>query len=114
MNEQPQQIAQDTSRVMDITGAESTLILLAEPGEDVTACGGLIAEASARGRRPFVVILSDAATDSPATPVPRRQLASRTACKRLGLPDDQPTRTMVKCDCPGPPRRHCHPCRGWL
>jgi LmbE family N-acetylglucosaminyl deacetylase len=89
MNELPNQITQDTSRVMDITGRENTLILLAVPGEEVTACGGLIAEACARGRPPFVVILGDGTTDGPATLVPRRQLASRTACQRLGLPDDR-------------------------
>ena len=87
MNELPNKIGQETSRVIDITGPENTLILLAVPGEEVTACGGLIAEACARGRPPFVVILGDGATDDPAKLVPRRQLASRTACQRLGLPD---------------------------
>jgi len=89
MNELPNQITQDTSRVMDITGRENTLILLAVPGEEVTACGGLIAEACARGRPPFLVILGDGTTDGSAKLVPRRQLASRTACQRLGLPDDR-------------------------
>jgi len=83
MNELPNQIARETSRVMDITGPENILILLAAPGEEVTACGGLIAEACARGRPPFVVILGDGATDGLATP------ASRTACQILGLPDDR-------------------------
>jgi LmbE family N-acetylglucosaminyl deacetylase len=83
------QIMQDTSRVMDITGPENTLILLAAPGDDVTACGGLITEACARGRPPFVVILGDGAADGSARLAQERERASRLAGRRLGLPEDR-------------------------
>jgi LmbE family N-acetylglucosaminyl deacetylase len=89
MNESPNQIARNTGRVMDITGAENTLILLAAPGEEVTVCGGLVAEACARGRPPFVVILGDGATNGCAGLAHERERASRLACRRLGLPDDR-------------------------
>jgi hypothetical protein len=81
MNELPNQIAQDTSLVMDITGRENTLILLALPGEEVTACCGVIAEASARGRPPFVVILGMA-------PRMALRLWCRGGTLHLGLPAD--------------------------
>jgi len=85
----PHQTAQDTSRLIDITGPENTLILLAAPGDEVTACGGFIAEACARGRPPFVVILGDGAVDGSARLAHERERASRMACRRLGLPDDR-------------------------
>jgi len=89
MNRPSSQIAQPTSRVIDITGPENTLILLAAPGDEVIACGGLIAEACARGRPPFVVILGDGAADGAATRARACEKASRAACRLLGLPDDQ-------------------------
>jgi LmbE family N-acetylglucosaminyl deacetylase len=82
-------INHDTNRVIDITGPENTLILLPAPGDEVTACGGLIAEACARGRPPFVVILGDGAHDGSAGLAHKRERASRVACRRLGLPDDR-------------------------
>ena len=59
-------INHDTNRVIDITGPENTLILLPAPGDEVTACGGLIAEACARGLPPFVVIFGDGAQNGSA------------------------------------------------
>jgi LmbE family N-acetylglucosaminyl deacetylase len=82
-------INHDTNRVIDITGPENTLILLPAPGDEVTACGGLIAEACARGRPPFVVILGDGAPDGSAGLAHKRERASRVACRRLGLPNDR-------------------------
>jgi hypothetical protein len=88
MNHSSGGIARLTSRVIDITGPENTLILLAAPGDEVSVCGGLIAEACARGRPPFVAILGDGAEDGSASLARGRELASRTACRILGLPDD--------------------------
>jgi LmbE family N-acetylglucosaminyl deacetylase len=87
--QQPAPIAQETSRVIDITGPENTLLLLAAPGDEVSACGGLIAEACARGRPPFVVILGDGAPDGSADRARARERAARAACRELGLPDDR-------------------------
>jgi len=89
MNDASRQTAQDTSRLIDITGPENTLILLAAPGDEVTACGGFIAEACARGRPPFVVILGDGAPDGCGRLARERERASRTACRILGLPGDR-------------------------
>ncbi len=80
---------QETARVLDITGPENALILLAAPGDEVMACGGLIAAACARGQPPFVVILGDGAPDGCAALAHERELASRLACRRLGLPADR-------------------------
>jgi len=80
---------QDTCRLIDITGPENTLILLASPGDEVTLCGGFIAEACTRGRPPFIVILGDGAPDGCARLARERERASRTACQILGLPDDR-------------------------
>jgi LmbE family N-acetylglucosaminyl deacetylase len=89
MNHPPNQTTRDTSRLIDITGPENTLILLAAPGDEVTACGGFIAEACARGRPPFVVILGDGAPDGCTRLARERERASRIACRLLGLPDDR-------------------------
>ncbi len=75
--------------MLDITGPDNALILLAAPGDEVTACGGLIAAACARGQPPFVVILGDGAPDGCARLARERELASRLACRRLGLPVDR-------------------------
>jgi len=83
------QTSKDASRLIDITGPENTLILLAAPGDEVTACGGFIAQTCARGRPPFVVILGDGATDGSAKLARERERSSRFACRRLGLPDDR-------------------------
>jgi len=89
MQTSPNQTTQDTGRLIDITGPENTLILLAAPGDEVTACGGFIAEACARGRPPFVVILGDGAADGCTKLARERERASRTACRLLGLPGDR-------------------------
>lgn len=83
------QTIQDANRLTDITGPENTLILLPAPGDEVTVCGGFIAEACARGRPPFVVILGDGAPDGSTKLARERERASRIACRRLGLPDDR-------------------------
>jgi len=82
-------ILHETRRLTDITGPENTLIILTAPGDEVTVCGGFIAEACARGRPPFVVILGDGAEDGSARRAGERERASRAACRNLGLPDDR-------------------------
>jgi LmbE family N-acetylglucosaminyl deacetylase len=89
MNELAVPLPQETDRVIDITGPENTLLLLAAPGDEVSACGGLIAEACARGRPPFIVILGDGAPDGSAERARARERAARAACRELGLPDDR-------------------------
>jgi len=89
MNCPSNQTTQDASRLIDITGPENTLILLAAPGDEVTVCGGFIAEACARGRPPFVVILGDGAADGAAAQARACEKASRMACRLLGLPADR-------------------------
>lgn len=84
-----QQTTQETRRVIDITGPENSLILLAAPGDEVTECGGLIAQACARGRPPFIVILGDGAADGSARLARDRERASRVACRNLGLSEDR-------------------------
>jgi LmbE family N-acetylglucosaminyl deacetylase len=89
MNDPCSLAARPTSRVFDITGPENTIIFLAAPGDEAVACGGLIAEACARGRPPFVVLLGDGAPDGDAARARACENASRLACRRLGLPDDR-------------------------
>jgi LmbE family N-acetylglucosaminyl deacetylase len=49
-----------------VTGGRNLLVLAASPGDESLYCGGLIAQACARGRPPFVAVL----TDGSAVPVP--------------------------------------------
>ena len=42
-----------------IAGGRNLLVLTAAPGDESLCCGGLIAEAAARGRPPFVAVLTD-------------------------------------------------------
>lgn len=48
-----------TSLIETIIGKEFAFILAVRPGVESAVCGGLIAEASARGRPPLVAILTD-------------------------------------------------------
>lgn len=77
-----------------ITGNQNVLILLAQPEDASFACGGLIAEACARGRPPFVVVLTDGSlspagsrTHPPDRLAHLREREIRIALERLSLPD---------------------------
>jgi LmbE family N-acetylglucosaminyl deacetylase len=60
-------------------GEENLLLLAAHPGDEVLACGGLIAEGCRLGRPPFVVILTDDGHEQ----------RSRAALRWLRLPPDR-------------------------
>ncbi len=70
------------------------LVLAASPGDEALACGGLIAEACARGRPPLVAVLTDGASlGAPDAPPDIRARAhereTRAAVLSLGLPRDR-------------------------
>ena len=79
-----------------ITGGRNLLVLAAAPGDESLYCGELIAQASARGRPPFVAIL----TDGNEMPVPgldgatpdeiafRHARDTARATTILGVPDE--------------------------
>lgn len=78
--------------LQEITGNENVLVLAPHPGEETLGCGGLIAEACARGRPPYVAILADGSGTHPASqawPPTRlaalRQAETRAATAALGL-----------------------------
>jgi LmbE family N-acetylglucosaminyl deacetylase len=73
---------------------ETVLMLIAQPGEEASACGGLIRECCERGRPPFVVIVTDGtSTTNEAEAVPqqaqRRERETRRALGLLGVPRDR-------------------------
>jgi LmbE family N-acetylglucosaminyl deacetylase len=77
----------------DITGPGTVLILAPHPDDESLGCGGLIAEACARGRPPVLAILTDGAMSHPASashPAPvlraRREQETLEAAAQLGLP----------------------------
>ena len=49
----------------EITGNRCALILAPHPDDESLGCGGLIAEACARGRPPAVIIVSDGTGSHP-------------------------------------------------
>lgn len=79
-----------------ITGGGTTLLLAPHPDDESLGCGGLIAEACARGRPPVVVVLTDGTMSHPFSasyPAPRlkalREAEARAAVAILGLPPDR-------------------------
>ncbi len=77
-----------------ITGGENLLILVAAPGDETLACGGLIAALCRRGRAPFVMVLGDgteAQAADPASDETARRLdrETREAVRALGLPPER-------------------------
>jgi hypothetical protein len=87
--------AHRTTRIWDITGVATSLILVPAPGDEIAWFGGFIAEACARGRPPFVMVIGNAAAnpaaahhDTPARGINSTR-ASRSACTALGLPADR-------------------------
>jgi len=79
-----------------IAGGRNLLVLTAAPGDESLFCGGLIAEACARGRPPFVSVLTDGSRidipglDDPTPAGIAAQHARQTmrATGILGVPDD--------------------------
>ncbi|MFC7690277.1 PIG-L deacetylase family protein [Paeniroseomonas aquatica] len=75
-----------------ITGGRTTLVLAPHPDDESLGCGGLIAEACARGRPPVVAVLTDGTMshpNSPSHPAPRlralREAEAQAAVESLGL-----------------------------
>ena len=76
----------------EITGGTTALVLAPHADDESLGCGGLIAEASARGLPPVVVVLTDGAMSHPSSqsyPPPRlralRRAETRAAVAALGL-----------------------------
>lgn len=76
----------------EITGGATALVLAPHADDESLGCGGLIAEASARGLPPVVVVLTDGAMSHPSSqsyPPPRlralRRAETRAAVAALGL-----------------------------
>ena len=77
----------------EIDGGRTALVLAPHADDESLGCGGLIAEACARGRPPFVLVLTDGAGSHPgsrAYPPARlaalREAEARAATAALGLP----------------------------
>ncbi len=78
-----------------LTGDANLFVLATAPGEETRCCGTLIAEACARGRPPFVAVLTDgSAAPAPGLPkVPDARAAvwerrARRAVDALGVPPE--------------------------
>jgi LmbE family N-acetylglucosaminyl deacetylase len=76
----------------EITGGGTALVLAPHPDDESLGCGGLIAEACARGRPPVVVVLTDGSMSHPSSrshPPPRlralRRAEAQAAVGALGI-----------------------------
>lgn len=76
----------------EVAGGGTTLVLAPHPDDESLGCGGLIAEACARGRPPIVVVLTDGCMSHPSSqthPPPRlmalRQAETQAALDALGM-----------------------------
>jgi LmbE family N-acetylglucosaminyl deacetylase len=76
-----------------ITGEGPALVLAPHPDDESLGCGGLIAEACARGRPPVVAVLTDGTMSHPSSPShpsarlkALREEETRAAVAALGLP----------------------------
>lgn len=90
----PEEDGTATLTLQALTGDRTMLVLAASPGDESIACGGLIAEACARGRPPLVAVLSDGASlGSTAVSADARAVAhereTRQAVHALGLPSNR-------------------------
>lgn len=79
-----------------VIGGGTALVVAPHPDDESLGCGGLIAEACARGRPPVVAVLTDGTMShpsSPSHPAPklkaRREAETRAAVAALGLPPDR-------------------------
>ena len=90
------QTAAPFASLMDVTGGENLMVLVAAPGDESLWCGGLIAESCRRGRPPFVMVLGDGTSSHPrSSAYPADRLANlhdretRAAVACLGLPHER-------------------------
>lgn len=79
-----------------VTGGGTALVVAPHPDDESLGCGGLIAEACARGRPPVLVVLTDGSGSHPRSPShppgrlrARREAETRDAAAALGLPADR-------------------------
>jgi LmbE family N-acetylglucosaminyl deacetylase len=77
----------------EVFGGETLAILAPHPDDESLGCGGLIAEACAQGRPPFIVVLTDGAGSHPRSrqyPAERLRALRETECLAalacLGMP----------------------------
>jgi LmbE family N-acetylglucosaminyl deacetylase len=79
-----------------IAGGRNLFVLTAAPGDESLFCGGLIAEACARGRPPFLAVLTDGSSiaipglegASPDNIAARHARETMRAAALLGIPND--------------------------
>ena len=89
------------SSLSEIFGGQYVLLLAVRPGDETRACGGFIAESCARGRPPFVCIVTDGSSEAVRPQDNRspgeiaqdvaqlRADRTREATAQLGLPDER-------------------------
>jgi LmbE family N-acetylglucosaminyl deacetylase len=85
------------STLSEIFGGHYVLLLAVRPGDEARDCGGFVAESCARGRPPFVCIVTDGSSEpgrplenrSPGVIAQARADQSRLAVSQLGLPDER-------------------------
>jgi LmbE family N-acetylglucosaminyl deacetylase len=83
-----------TSNLRAIFDDQYVLLLAVRPGDETLCCGGFIAESCARGRPPFVCIVTDGSSDATTVHSPEqvaqwRAERSRAAMAMLDLPDER-------------------------
>jgi len=79
-----------------IAGGRNLFVLTAAPGDESLFCGGLIAEACARGRPPFLAVLTDGSSiaipglqgSSPDDIAARHARETMRAAALLGIPNE--------------------------
>ncbi|UPY35807.1 PIG-L family deacetylase [Sediminicoccus sp. KRV36] len=77
-----------TPEPAELAATENLLILVTHPGEEVTRCEALIAEACRRARTPLLVVLSDGSgPHGDQALAEARAAATRSAARRLGVPE---------------------------
>lgn len=82
------------SNLRAIFDDQYVLLLAVRPGDETVRCGGFIAESCARGRPPFVCIVTDGSSDAAEAGSPDeiahwRAERSRAATAMLDLPDER-------------------------
>jgi LmbE family N-acetylglucosaminyl deacetylase len=85
------------STLSEIFDGHYVLLLAVRPGDETRDCGGFIAESCARGRPPFVCIVTDGSREpnhrlgnrSPGEIAQARADQTRVATAQLGLPDER-------------------------